>query len=975
MSLVGRTWSAASRFSPADIPGIGLWLDAADSNAFVFTTGSNIYRWLDKSGLSNHGDISTNIVQTGRSPTRESNAINGLPAVSFSNSNSLMGRLGMGGDVRTITGFAVVRPLQSAVGRDRQTIVSTGLGNGADTGNNVFAIYIASNLNRIDFQRNFGTTPPRFDISADIAAGRPLLITWSSLLSQSYLWSNGTPTLDFGRVLNAGFSLQTYAIGRAIFGGTTNLVGTVGEVLLYNAALPDFQRNLVERYLGTKWGITLPSNNAYPVSLPSVPTRRFSPLDMPGLSCWIDAMDPCGYLLSGSTVTRVFDKSSNRAFMGNFTSNYTWGATQFNGRYPSFQTTIGGTLVDTGGPAGIGDFGATMYIVAQDTSISVNRWLFQSGGGIPLGISNGFIYNGAGVANNGECAQPYIASLMLSNSFTGGIGRVNGAQNTVGLIYGGIGFTLGNRRSRLNAFVGHISEFLIYARPHLSAERDIVEAYLAQKWGLCNRTANTSAFYSGGAIGGPIHPFRYTPSPLASPRDLSNLRLWIDAIDPCGSIAPAGVVTRVLDKSPCNWTFSNAIGSPGWIRRAFLGDKPAFYGYGGGGGGPLAQNTAFDVCQPLTIYWFGAFPTGVGGQTVLIDSSQTVSRVMINGPNTLNAGTAVTQNCNVPTFGPYFVSAAVDASRTSFTINGLQMAPISVGTGRMGGVRIGAGSPGNMTGFVGEVLLYAGSHSREQQQQVEGYLMWKWGAQAAMPSFAWGRRFLPQSPTFSPLHVAGLTLWLDSADNTTLTLSGNAVTRWADKSGRQNDASGGVSPTWSSNGIVFDGTSSYLATPYTADPSAESIFAVATWTGNTDGSYAILGTDTAAGRSYLVDRRAGSASIRWDTWGVRTAAPTFGVQSNRRLLTTGLFNGARVQTSTYGGTFTALADTSFIGTPRTNIGAGISSAYFRGTIHEVLTYSSVISSDERQRVEAYLAWKWGLNGDLSLGNPYRTFKP
>jgi hypothetical protein len=68
-------------------------------------------------------------------------------------------------------------------------------------------------------------------------------------------------------------------------------------------------------------------------------------------------------------------------------------------------------------------------------------------------------------------------------------------------------------------------------------------------------------------------------------------------------------------------------------------------------------------------------------------------------------------------------------------------------------------------------------------------------------------------------------------------------------------------------------------------------------------------------------------------------------------------------------------DTSFIGTPRTNIGAGVSSAYFRGTIHEILTYSSVISPDERLRVEGYLAWKWGLNGDLSIGNPYRIFKP
>ena len=44
------------------------------------------------------------------------------------------------------------------------------------------------------------------------------------------------------------------------------------------------------------------------------------------------------------------------------------------------------------------------------------------------------------------------------------------------------------------------------------------------------------------------------------------------------------------------------------------------------------------------------------------------------------------------------------------------------------------------------------------------------------------------------------------------------------------------------------------------------------------------------------------------------------------------------------------------------------SSYFTGDIYEVLIYNSVLSDDDRQNVEGYLARKYGLN--LLIGHKY-----
>jgi hypothetical protein len=48
---------------------------------------------------------------------------------------------------------------------------------------------------------------------------------------------------------------------------------------------------------------------------------------------------------------------------------------------------------------------------------------------------------------------------------------------------------------------------------------------------------------------------------------------------------------------------------------------------------------------------------------------------------------------------------------------------------------------------------------------------------------------------------------------------------------------------------------------------------------------------------------------------------------------------------------------------------------FIGSYGELIVYNSVLSTTDRQKIEGYLAWKWGLQGNLPTGHPYKSAAP
>jgi dienelactone hydrolase len=48
---------------------------------------------------------------------------------------------------------------------------------------------------------------------------------------------------------------------------------------------------------------------------------------------------------------------------------------------------------------------------------------------------------------------------------------------------------------------------------------------------------------------------------------------------------------------------------------------------------------------------------------------------------------------------------------------------------------------------------------------------------------------------------------------------------------------------------------------------------------------------------------------------------------------------------------------------------------WNGKIYEIVSYQSLLNTTERQKVEGYLAYKWGLQGSLPASHPYKTTRP
>jgi hypothetical protein len=80
-------------------------------------------------------------------------------------------------------------------------------------------------------------------------------------------------------------------------------------------------------------------------------------------------------------------------------------------------------------------------------------------------------------------------------------------------------------------------------------------------------------------------------------------------------------------------------------------------------------------------------------------------------------------------------------------------------------------------------------------------------------------------------------------------------------------------------------------------------------------------------------------------------------------------NGATGSTDTLGSVLNLPTTSQIIGA---NASAG---EVFSGNFYDVLVYSTALSTTQRQDVEGYLAWKWGIQATLPANHPYRNSAP
>jgi hypothetical protein len=249
-------FGGAQAFSPSSIAGLSFWLDAttglfdATSGGNPVTTdGSSVARWEDQSGNSRH------ITQTtvGARPILKTAIQNGKNIIRFDGTDDILRRSGAFVHAQGAATIFVVVSANTAVNNRRlmnegRTANTTSLYMPIISTNATLfqVLYRLDNntipLNNVSFGTAFNGTGFKLVCALDSGTNFAGFINKVTTNNQNY--TRGTVTLD------------TFAIG----GWAANVErdffpGDVAEVVIYNTALGTTDRQSVENYLYSKWGI------------------------------------------------------------------------------------------------------------------------------------------------------------------------------------------------------------------------------------------------------------------------------------------------------------------------------------------------------------------------------------------------------------------------------------------------------------------------------------------------------------------------------------------------------------------------------------------------------------------------------------------------------------------------------------------------------------------------------------------------
>jgi len=226
-------------FSPLNVSGLQLWLDASDETTITESSGA-VSQWDDKSGNANHVSNGTAAEQ----PTTGTRTINSLNALDFDGGDVLEASPGVG-----ITGssnrtmIAVFEP--DSVGNEPFMSL------GANTSLNLFRIQ-----SEISVRHNGANVI--FDTAMTVSApGIVSVIQDGSTVIDVSAWLDGVSlgvSSSFGDALTLD-TTDRVDIGGANGAGEAN--GAIAEVLVYDSALSTTDREAVEAWLAQKWNITL----------------------------------------------------------------------------------------------------------------------------------------------------------------------------------------------------------------------------------------------------------------------------------------------------------------------------------------------------------------------------------------------------------------------------------------------------------------------------------------------------------------------------------------------------------------------------------------------------------------------------------------------------------------------------------------------------------------------------------------------
>ena len=553
-------------FDPRSIGGCVVWLDGQDTVAKG--SSSTVTVWSNKgTAIMANGTGTANTLTPGQIGTEgnitvnaPSNVLTGVGGLSFTNGGSVgTGEVGIGAHSGTTSNtganasplftiptqastlFVAMYPTSNDLYRSPIIVESAQL----SAPMMWVSIEVGVNSGGIIGQDYNGASWPQLmqpasgQYSTSIKTNRvDCMITRpnTSLYSPVYgLWTNGTrQSATYGS--NYLSTLSNYPINQIFIGaftssiwGNRNFSGTIYEVLFYDSALTDTQRQAVEGYLAWKYGFQSNLATGHPYLSRTVFAKTFSPTDISGCKCWFDAGDASKLVLSGSSVT-TWSNKAGYANAGSAVGTVTNGGATLNGT-PGIRFAAGTSYLSIGSITYTTSYRNLFMVVAMPAA-SANTSTFLSAndaiGGqcYSYGPSNDLEFNKSGTVGfkvtsptsffsatsivsicsaRGDIIQGSIQGIWINGTLqtlaTNGItsnATFWSTGATSALTLGGASATTASQLD--------IYEVIQYDGTISMSQCYQIEGYLAWKWGLTSSLPAAAAVAKSAA-----HPFKTFP--------------------------------------------------------------------------------------------------------------------------------------------------------------------------------------------------------------------------------------------------------------------------------------------------------------------------------------------------------------------------------------------------------------------------------------------------------------------------------
>jgi hypothetical protein len=256
------------------------------------------------------------------------------------------------------------------------------------------------------------------------------------------------------------------------------------------------------------------------------------------------------------------------------------------------------------------------------------------------------------------------------------------------------------------------------------------------------------------------------------------------------------------------------------------------------------------------------------------------------------------------------------------------------------------------------------------------------------------RTAIPQtlnSLRFSVYSVPGLIAWFDGTDplgTGTPPTNGTSISTWVDKSRNGFNATQGTlanQPVYNSAGyLTFNGTNQNLLLPNPGALVANTFFSIFVveqrGVATPPARYFLQGNVSAALSQLHIGYYGYNNSFNFNFYNFdlvvinaslmpnyvpgnepyRIWSYVYGSQG-RRIYINGLLSGS---------------DTNSLNLINSaGLAIGGNGTYYQGNMNEMIFYKPFIDGFQRQQIEGYLAWKWGLQGNLPANHPFKNAPP